>query len=367
MKGDGALDYRAPSCMDFLRRVLGLSANNNQPVEKGDAISIVHDPDAAVVNASPELVIEPPSSQTNMPDEAPSIATNPTPPHTSMATAPALDPNIMGTRPLPPLERMIPKPGQRLSFGQLSDVGMVRGNNQDAMLSVVSSGSSSDDIPDVGIFIVADGMGGHYHGEKASAITARIVAKHVLKEIFNAMLEQSMNDPERPAISEILRMAVQEANDAVSEEIPEGGTTVTTTVIVADLAYIAHVGDSRAYLITDEGIEQVTRDHSLVQRLVELGQLTPEEALEHEQRNVLYRAIGQSDTLDVDAITRRLPPRSHLLLCSDGLWNLVDENTMRDIVKQYTNPQDACNQLVKLANERGGTDNITVILIQIPG
>jgi protein phosphatase len=356
--------------MDFLRRVLGLTTNNNQPIAKGDAISITHDPNAEMVSAPPELVIEPPSQQEGIREETPAFATNPTPPYhppAAATTAPALDPAFMGTRPLPPLERMIPKPGQRLTFGQLSDIGMVRGNNQDAMLSVIASSASNDDMPDLGIFIVADGMGGHHHGEKASAITTRIVAKHVLKEIFNSMLEQSMNDPERPAIAEILRAAVQEANDAVTEEIPEGGTTVTTTVIVADLAYIAHVGDSRAYLITDEGIEQVTRDHSLVQRLVELGQLTPEEALDHEQRNVLYRAIGQSDTLDVDAITRRLPPRSRLLLCSDGLWNLVSETNIRDILKQHSNPQEACNELVKLANERGGTDNITVILVQVPG
>ena len=87
------------------------------------------------------------------------------------------------------------------------------------------------------------------------------------------------------------------------------------------------MGDSRAYLITDDRIEQITRDHSLVQRLIELDQLTPEEAMDHPQRNVLYRAIGQSETLDVDAITRRLPPHARLMLCSDGLWNMVPEDT----------------------------------------
>jgi serine/threonine protein phosphatase PrpC len=210
-------------------------------------------------------------------------------------------------------------------------------------------------------------MGGHHDGEKASAITARMMARHVIDHILVALLEQRMNDPERPAISDVLRDAVQEANEAVTDEIPEGGTTVTATVVMGDLAYIAHVGDSRAYMITDEGIEQITRDHSLVQRLIELDQLTVEEAAEHPQKNVLYRAIGQSDTLDVDAITRRLPARSRLLLCSDGLWNLVPETTILETVTQSANPQEACNHLVDMANDRGGQDNITIVLVQMPG
>jgi protein phosphatase len=274
---------------------------------------------------------------------------------------------MVGTRPLPPLETIIPQPGQRIIFGQLSDVGMVRGNNQDAVLSILSSGTSTDELPDFGLFVVADGMGGHQEGERASAITTRIVAKHVMSEIFAALLTQTMGDPDRSPIANILSAAVQEANESVTEQIPEGGTTVTTAVILGDLAYIAHVGDSRAYLITEDRIEQVTRDHSLVQRLIELDQLTPEEAIEHPQRNVLYRAIGQSESLDVDAITRRLPPRSHLLLCSDGLWNMVPEDTIMDVVTRHSDPQIACNELIKLSNERGGPDNITVTLVQMPG
>jgi serine/threonine protein phosphatase PrpC len=210
-------------------------------------------------------------------------------------------------------------------------------------------------------------MGGHHDGEKASAITVRIVAEYILEEIYVALLKQKMNDPDRPTISDILQAAVQKANETVTEEIPEGGTTATVTVVLGDLAYIAHVGDSRAYLITDEGIEQVTRDHSLVQRLIELDQLTPAEAIDHPQRNVLYRAIGQSDSLDVDAVTRRLSPRARLLLCSDGLWNLVSEETLAEVVSKHADPQEACSTLVKMANERGGPDNITVILAQVPG
>lgn len=354
--------------MDFLRRVLGLSTDDSS---KQDEITITHDTTEPVSPPEPEILMPSAAEQTSSSDNLTKpeengaqavLETNPPPPITKEESV-----EIAGTRPLPPLETVIPQPGQRMVFGQLSDVGMVRGNNQDAMFSMVCSGTSSDDVPDFGLFVVADGMGGHHDGEKASAITARMVARHVVNEILMALLEKRMDDPERPAISDVLRSAVQKANDAVTDEIPEGGTTVTATAVVGDLAYIAHVGDSRAYMITDEGIEQVTRDHSLVQRLIELDQLTVEEAAEHPQKNVLYRAIGQSDTLDVDAITRRLPPKSRLLLCSDGLWNLVPENTILKTVTGHKNPQDACDQLVEMANNRGGQDNITVILVQMPG
>jgi PPM family protein phosphatase len=351
--------------MDFLRRVLGLSTNTEATSSSKDTVITITqgEPESA---SPPEPVIETPAQTEKPPEKKNSPTTTEERSFVTTPVVPISVADMMGTRPLPPLETFVPKPGQRIVFGALSDVGMVRGNNQDAMMVLLSSSSTNDDLPDFGLFIVADGMGGHHDGEKASAITARIVAKHVNTEIFLSLLNQQMNDPDRPSIAEILREAVEKANEAVTAEIPEGGTTVTASVILGDLAYIAHVGDSRAYMITDEGIEQITRDHSLVQRLIELDQLTPEEAAEHPQRNVLYRAIGQSESLDVDAITRRLPPRSRLLLCSDGLWNLVSEDAISDIVTNNS-PQEACNKLVKMANDRGGPDNISVILVQVPG
>jgi serine/threonine protein phosphatase PrpC len=345
--------------MNLLRRILGRSPDILTTPDDGVVITRGEN---TPLDSPPAPVIEPPPRLEETADRK--TGANQTG-GADAGTPPGVD--VLGTRPLPPLETIVPKPGQRLHFGQLSDVGMVRGNNQDAMFSIVSSGSSVDDLPDFGLFIVADGMGGHQEGERASAITTRMIAKHVIHEIFTVVLEQRMNDPERPSIAEILRMAIQRANESVTDEIPEGGTTATVTVILGDLAYIAHVGDSRAYLITSEGIEQITRDHSLVQRLIELDQLTPEEAAEHPQRNVLYRAIGQSENLDVDAITRRLPPRSRVLLCSDGLWNMVSEDTILSVISRHSDPQDVCDELVQLANDRGGPDNISVILVQVPG
>jgi protein phosphatase len=209
-------------------------------------------------------------------------------------------------------------------------------------------------------------MGGHHDGERASAIAARAVVRHAHTELVMPMLRREEANADRPTITEILRQAVQSANAEVSKEVPEGGTTVTVAAIVGDLAYIGHVGDSRAYLIAPDSIEQLTRDHSLVQRLIELDQLTPEEAAEHPQRNVLYRAIGQNETVDVDAINRRLSPGTRLLLCSDGLWNLIPEEEIRNTVNSSASPQVACEALVKLANARGGPDNISVIIIKMP-
>lgn len=265
-----------------------------------------------------------------------------------------------------PLETVIASRNAHLQFGQSTDVGMVRTTNQDAMLSLYFSNRSDENRPDFGLFIVADGMGGHHDGERASAIVTRIVAKHVLTNIFLPMIADVDGTMEHPPLTESLTEAIQTANADVLADVPDGGTTITAVAIVGDLAYFAHVGDSRAYLVKDGKIEQVTRDHSLVQRLIELDQLTPEEALEHPQQNVLYRAIGQSDTLEVDALTRRLTANSHLLLCSDGLWGLLDDSTILSVIRENPEPQTACDKLVAMANSMGGKDNITAVMLHVP-
>lgn len=251
-----------------------------------------------------------------------------------------------------------------LTFGQATDVGMVRSNNQDAVYSFFSTNRSANERPDFGLFIVADGMGGYQDGEKASALAAQTVAVEVLSRIFMPLLSASEN---QEPLTETLTKAIEKANAEVLKHVPDGGTTVTVAVIIGDLAYIAHVGDSRMYLLTKDSIERLTRDHSLVQRLIELDQITPAEAAEHPNKNMLYRALGQNDGVEVDTLTRRLPPKSHLLLCSDGLWNLVDDKDIADVVRQTANPQEACNKLIAMANKRGGNDNVTALLLQMPG
>jgi serine/threonine protein phosphatase PrpC len=269
------------------------------------------------------------------------------------------------TRPLPEDALIAFLGNDHLTFGQATDVGLVRSNNQDSVYSFFSTNRSVNERPDFGLFLVADGMGGHHDGEKASALTASTVALQVVTEIFTPLLAGDTEN--RMPITEALTIAIEKANVEVLRHVPDGGTTLTSAVIIGDLAYIAHVGDSRMYLLTKDSIEQLTRDHSLVQRLIELDQLTPAEALEHPNKNMLYRALGQNESVEVDTLTRRLPPKSRLLLCSDGLWNQVEEQQIVDIVKQTPNPQEACNKLIALANKHGGADNVTVILLQMPG
>jgi serine/threonine protein phosphatase PrpC len=293
-----------------------------------------------------------------------------TPVATSIVTRP-LDPESVSTLSLDGATRELVQDQvfghllhNHLTFGVASHVGVVRSNNQDAAFTFFSAGRSADEIPDFGLFIVADGMGGHHDGEKASALVARMLASQTIKSIYLPILSGS-SDNQQP-ITESLINAVEKANAELNIKVPDGGTTLSSCMVIGGMAYIAHVGDSRIYLIQRDQIEQITRDHSLVQRLIELDQLTPEEARDHPQHNVLYRALGQNDSVEVDTLTRRLPKNSRLLICSDGLWNLVQDHEMVDVVRQFNNPQEACNKLIAMANMRGGTDNITVVLLYMP-
>jgi protein phosphatase len=322
-------------------------------------------PPEVVVTGPSELVVAPPGTAIEMPEP---LVIGPD----GLPQLIAIDTDMppgQATRQLPPLETYTPKPGKHLIYGLTSDIGQTRTNNQDSLLAFFGTSVSVDDRPDLALFAVADGMGGHHDGEKASAVAVRTIGQQLIGKLYLDLLVPSNkeSDLDKPTIAEMLNDAIQKANAAVSEQVPEGGTTLTVATIIGDMIYIGHVGDSRAYLISGDTIEQITRDHSLVQRLVELDQLTPEEAAAHQHRNVLYRAIGQTENLEVDALVRRLPPGGRLLLCSDGLWNLVPEDMLLDIVRAPGTPQAACDRLIEVANQRGGLDNITAILIQAPG
>lgn len=286
-------------------------------------------------------------------------------PVSSEAFRAAIKPHPMEgvTQPLNP-EIISPIHDGHLVFGQSTDVGLVRNNNQDSALSLVFASQSIEHFPGFGLFVVADGMGGHHDGEKASAITTRILASAMTDTIYLPMLADD-DDAEQQPITEALISAVHKANHEVIRQVPEGGTTVTAVAVVGDLVHLVHVGDSRAYLIAEDGVEQITRDHSLVQRLIELDQLTREEAETHPQKNVLYRALGQSESLEVDTLTRRLPVNSRLLICSDGLWGQITEREIFEISMNISDPQQACDKLVALANTNGGIDNITAILLKV--
>lgn len=270
------------------------------------------------------------------------------------------------TRPLPEEATTTGQNGHIL-YGQASDTGMVRTNNQDSALSFYYASNTYEEHPDFGVFIVADGMGGHKEGEKASSITASEVMKDIFKTVFMPMISGEEMTSERLTIREALQQSIQKANEIVRKEVKDGGTTITAVVVLGDQAHIGHVGDSRAYVLANgSDLEQITRDHSVVQRLLELDKINQEEAEQHDQRNVLYRAIGQNEDVEPDIMRRRLESNTYMLLCSDGLWGIVDEADMKEIILQTENPQEACNKLIAMANTNGGNDNITVILLKIP-
>lgn len=255
----------------------------------------------------------------------------------------------------------------RMRIGWATHVGQVRNHNEDAILISESSQDGGETLPPFALVVLADGMGGHQSGEVASALAARTVAHHVIQQVYLPSLTgQEEHNANQPSLSEVLVEAVNLANRAVSSTVPGGGTTLTCALVIRSRAHIAHVGDSRAYLTTDDGLKQITRDHSLVDRLVEMGQLTPDEALNHPQKNVLYRAVGQSGVLEVETNMCSIPEGSSILLCSDGLWGLVSDDEMNRIIASTPSHQTACDALVEAANEAGGRDNITAVLIQPP-
>ncbi len=250
-----------------------------------------------------------------------------------------------------------------LTVAKASDIGQVRGRNEDAFLVIDATLQNDGGLTPLGLYIIADGMGGHQKGEVASSTAVRVVACHIIQDVFVPFLSEEGRDNQRRPINEALIDAVEAANLAVHTQIPEAGTTLTAALIFGYRVYLAHVGDSRAYLFGQGTLRQITQDHSLVARLVELGQATPEEALTHAHRNVLYRAIGQAGSLDVDTYTQPFPEGSCLLLCSDGLWGTVSDQEIADILAMASSPQNALERLIAMANQNGGTDNITAILV----
>ena len=247
-----------------------------------------------------------------------------------------------------------------LHVGKLSNVGRVRERNEDSMYTIESVVQYDYGEEIFALLIVADGMGGHEKGDVASSVAARTTANYILKDLYLPCLASSNTAPS-PPINDVLVSAVERANSMVLEAAPEGGTTLTAALIMGNNAYIAHVGDTRAYFINQDSIKQITQDHSLAQRLKDIGQSTPEQITQVE--HVLYRAIGQGGTIEVDTYMQHLPPGTSMLLCSDGLWKGVNnDETLKEIISSAATPQEACEQLVALANENGGEDNITGVI-----
>jgi protein phosphatase len=254
----------------------------------------------------------------------------------------------------------------QLIVGCAQSVGKQRDHNEDALFTLTTNLASSQSQIPMGLYVVADGMGGHKHGEIASGIAVRSFGTQIIHKVFMSLLSHKPSPPDE-SIQEIMQYGVQEAHRMIIKEAPGAGTTLTSVFILGEQMTIAHIGDSRVYHVAEDGSTQVlTRDHSLVMRMIELGQLTADEAAVHPQRNVLYRALGQGEPSDPDISTSRLPKSGYLLVCSDGLWGVVDEDEIVRLVTSSSSPQDACQKLIEAANEAGGPDNITAILVHLP-
>jgi PPM family protein phosphatase len=254
----------------------------------------------------------------------------------------------------------------QIAVGCGQSVGKQRDHNEDCLVAFTFNIGGEGNTYPLGIFIIADGMGGHQYGEVASNVAARTLAGFLLRKLHPTIMDasQTMDEP----IQELMRSAMIEAQNAVLQAAPGSGTTLTAVLVLGQQMTIGHVGDSRAYAIRANGrTEAITRDHSLVKRLEELGQITPSEIATHPQRNVLYRALGQGDVLEPDIFTTQFPQPGYLLLCSDGLWSVVPDDQFGRIINESPNLTNACQKLVAAANDAGGPDNISALLIQLLG
>jgi protein phosphatase len=225
--------------------------------------------------------------------------------------------------------------------GVRSDIGRLRQRNEDAYL-----------VKDA-LFVVADGMGGHRGGDVASTLALETIGSEAPADVTLEILVQDIKRANQ---------AVMERGEA-DRELRGMGTTITAVITEDAKAHVAHVGDSRAYLLRDGALQQLTEDHTLVQRMVREGRLTEDEAARHPQRSVLTRALGVDEDIPVDELSLDVHTGDRLLLCTDGLSSMVDRDRIRKILGREGDPQLACDKLIDAANRAGGDDNITVIVL----
>lgn len=256
---------------------------------------------------------------------------------------------------------------QQLVAASGQSVGKQRELNEDSLLALTATLAGNSGSLPFGVYIVADGMGGHQFGEVASNAAVRVVAGHILRK-FQPYLFSTKPSPPDESLQEIMQTAVREANKIIQSEAPSSGTTLTAALVLGQQVTIAHIGDSRAYHIYPDGrADVVTRDHSLVKRLEELGHISPAEAENYPHRNVLYRALGQGEILEADVFTVSFPQAGYLMLCSDGLWGVIADQEINKIIREAPSLQRACQNLIEAANAAGGPDNISVIIAQMIG
>ncbi len=241
-----------------------------------------------------------------------------------------------------------------MQYAMKTDIGRVREQNEDAC----SCGSVSDSF---GWAVVCDGMGGALAGEVASGTAVDFISERIRRAYRRDMSEVSAGHLLTTAI---IASGILICDDSKKNRAHEGmGTTVVACIALKNTLVCANVGDSRGYLYNKNGLSRITRDHSLVQELIDAGRLSAEEAEVYPHRNVITRVLGTEELIDVDIFTVPFAANDRFLLCTDGLTNMVSEQCIAEILKR-TAPDEAVATLINEANKNGGTDNITVAVIQ---
>ena len=247
-----------------------------------------------------------------------------------------------------------------ISYG-VTDVGLKREKNEDNLLI-------NDDL---NLFVVADGMGGHAGGEFASQIAVSTIEDFIINSTENTDPKGSGEKNSSP-MTERLRQAIKIAGDQIfskasnQPELRGMGTTTVAMILQEDKVHIAYVGDSRVYLVRENNVEQLTEDHSLVNEQVKAGLISEEDAKNHQLKNIITRSVGYQEEVEIDTVIRDVKAGDRFLLCSDGLSNFLEST---EIAKSLSTQelQDAAQDLVDIAIERGGDDNITLIVIEVLG
>ena len=247
-------------------------------------------------------------------------------------------------------------------IGMLTDVGQVRPVDEDSILAADLSFGVNSESSKFLLLAVADGMGGHAKGEEASKIALNAIARAVIPDLLN-------NTP----FTKILEKGIQNANQDILDytaKNPEAsgmGTTSVCAVVKDNQIHLANVGDSRAYRVSDDEICRVTKDHSYVQALIDEGDITEEQAREHPRKNEITRAVGIMPSIEVDTMKLTLDSDESLLLCCDGVIAHLSDDDIHKIIRNSPDPQTACQEIVDMANERGGSDNISLIILSSEG
>ena len=247
-------------------------------------------------------------------------------------------------------------------IGMLTDVGQVRTVDEDSILAADLSFGVNSESSKFLLLAVADGMGGHAKGEEASKIALNAIARAVIPDLLN-----------NTSFTKILEKGIQNANQDILDytaENPEAsgmGTTSVCAVVKDNQIHLANVGDSRAYRVSDDEICRVTKDHSYVQALIDEGDITEEQAREHPRKNEITRAVGIMPSIEVDTMKLTLDSDESLLLCCDGVIAHLSDDDIHKIIRDSPDPQTACQEIVDMANERGGSDNISLIILSSEG